>query len=125
LRTRRHRRSAALYRNGHAIRQEMVRSMRSRRGRRRAYDLLCTAIDTDPPLDPTTNHHQQPVRSAPGFVRLGSPGVMMVLILARFIRSCAPASVPHCMVDAPHPGRRPLFVVGSGPARAPWRRHGT
>src|SRR6478735_2489220 len=57
-----------LYRDGRPIRQETVRSLRH--GRRRAYDLLCTAIDTTP--DPAI--HQQPgVPGRPRNSPSGSP----------------------------------------------------
>ena len=43
---------ATLYRDGHPVHREWVRSLRH--GRRRVIDLICTAIDTDPhaPNDP-------------------------------------------------------------------------
>ena len=43
---------ATLYRDGHPVHREWVRSQRH--GRRRVIDLICTAIDTDPhaPNDP-------------------------------------------------------------------------
>src|SRR6478752_4651513 len=68
-----------LYRDGRPIRQETVRSLRH--GRRRAYDLLCTAIDTTPdPANPpaargTRSPTQLAVRVPQTLTRLGAAAV--------------------------------------------------
>jgi hypothetical protein len=45
---------ATLYRDGHPVHREWVRSQRH--GRRRVIDLICTAVDTDP----HTPHEDEP-----------------------------------------------------------------
>jgi hypothetical protein len=57
---------ATLYRDGHSVHREWVRSQRH--GRRRVIDLICTAIDTDPNVNdpPTTARPIQAAAAAGG-----------------------------------------------------------
>ena len=46
--------STTLYGGGRRVTQEQVRNLRQ--GKRRAYDLLCTAVDTELDADPSAGH---------------------------------------------------------------------